>query len=108
MAQKDLETKNAGIYSVLSDTKEKVKMLENELANKETILKDREGLRLENTELRLLTTSQNDKLLRFSKELESTKMEMRNLESLLQLNRTGSKEVNKNKCRNTQWGRTLF
>lgn len=92
VAQKDLETKNAGIYSVLSDTKEKVKMLENELANKETILKDREGLRLENTELRLLTTSQNDKLLRFSKELESTKMEMRNLESLLQLNRTGSKE----------------
>ncbi|XP_078264367.1 coiled-coil domain-containing protein 18 isoform X2 [Rhinoraja longicauda] len=92
VAQKDLETKNAGIYSVLSDTKEKVKMLENELANKETILKDREGLRLENTELRLLTTSQNDKLLRFSKELESTKIEMRNLESLLQRHRTGSKE----------------
>ncbi|XP_051867951.1 coiled-coil domain-containing protein 18 isoform X2 [Pristis pectinata] len=92
VVQKDLEAKNSGLFSVLSDAKEKVKMLENELANKETVLKDREGLRLENAELRLLTTSQNEKMLQFSKELESTKLEMRNLESLLQLHRTGNKE----------------
>ncbi|XP_072918797.1 coiled-coil domain-containing protein 18 isoform X3 [Hemitrygon akajei] len=90
--QRDMEAKSSGFYSVLSDANEKIQMLENELANKETILKDQEGLRLENAELRLLTASQNEKLLQFSKELESTKLEMKNLESLLQLHRTVNKE----------------
>ncbi|XP_067892906.1 coiled-coil domain-containing protein 18 [Heterodontus francisci] len=93
LVQKDLEAKNAGLFSILSDSKEKVKMLESELTNKEAILKDRDALRVENAELRLLTTSQSEKMLQFKKELEVTKLEMRNLESVLQLQRTGSKEA---------------
>ncbi|XP_062920708.1 coiled-coil domain-containing protein 18 isoform X1 [Mobula hypostoma] len=89
---RDMEAKDSELSSELSDAKEKIQMLENELANKEIILKDREGLRLENAELRLLAASQNEKMLQFSKELESTKLEMKNLESLLQLHRTGNKE----------------
>ncbi|XP_069795371.1 coiled-coil domain-containing protein 18 isoform X2 [Narcine bancroftii] len=92
MGQKDLESKNAGLFSILSNANERVKMLENELVNKETVLKDQEGLSRENEDLRLPTTSQNEKVLQLSKELESTKLEMRNLESLLQLHRKGNKE----------------
>ncbi|XP_067846037.1 coiled-coil domain-containing protein 18 isoform X2 [Heptranchias perlo] len=93
VVQKDLETKNAELFSFLSDSKEKVLMLESELAGKEAILKDRDALRVENAELRSLTTSQSEKMLQFNKELEITKLEMRNLESILQLQRKGSKEV---------------
>uniref|UniRef100_UPI00398E3E22 coiled-coil domain-containing protein 18 isoform X2 n=1 Tax=Pristiophorus japonicus TaxID=55135 RepID=UPI00398E3E22 len=93
VVQKELETKNAGLFSILTESKEKIKMLENELADKKTILNDRDTLRVENAELRLLTTCQNDKMLQFNKELEVTKLEMRNLESIIQLQRTGSKEV---------------
>ncbi|XP_041064640.1 coiled-coil domain-containing protein 18 isoform X2 [Carcharodon carcharias] len=93
LVQKDLEAKNTGLFSILSDSKEKIKMLENELADKEAILKDTDALRVENAGLRLLTTSQSEKLLQLNKELEVTKLEMKNLESVLQLQQIENKEI---------------
>ncbi|XP_078416920.1 coiled-coil domain-containing protein 18 isoform X1 [Cetorhinus maximus] len=93
LVQKDLEAKNTGLFSILSDSKEKIKMLENELADKEAILKDTDALRVENAGLRLLTTSQSEKLLQLNKELEVTKLEMKNLESVLQQQQIENKEI---------------
>ncbi|XP_072366608.1 coiled-coil domain-containing protein 18 isoform X2 [Scyliorhinus torazame] len=93
LVQKDLEAKNEGLFSILSDSKEKVKMLESELADKEAVLKDRDALRVENAGLRLLTTSQSEKSLQLNKELEVTKLEMKNLESVLQMQQLKSKEI---------------
>ncbi|XP_048395849.2 coiled-coil domain-containing protein 18 isoform X2 [Stegostoma tigrinum] len=93
LVQKDLEAKNAGLFSILSDSKEKIKMLESELTEKEAILKDRDALRVENAGLRVLITSQSEKLLQVNKELEVTKLEMKNLESVLQLEQTQSEEI---------------
>ncbi|XP_048457655.1 coiled-coil domain-containing protein 18 isoform X1 [Rhincodon typus] len=93
LVQKDLEAKNAGLFSILSDSKEKIKMLESELTDKEAILKDRDALRVENAGLRVLITSQSEKLLQINKELEVTKLEMKNLESVLQLEQTQSEEI---------------
>ncbi|XP_078074972.1 coiled-coil domain-containing protein 18 isoform X2 [Mustelus asterias] len=98
LVQKDLEAKNAGLFSILSDSKENIKMLENELADKEAILKDRDALRVENAGLRSLTTSQSEKLLQLNKELEVTKLEMKNLESVLQLQQIESKEIDNCAC----------
>ncbi|XP_060685944.1 coiled-coil domain-containing protein 18-like isoform X3 [Hemiscyllium ocellatum] len=93
LVQHDLEAKNAGLFSVLSDSKEKIKMLEGELTDKEAILKERDALRVENAGLRGLTTSQSEKLLQVNKELEVAKLEVKNLESVLQVEQTQSEET---------------
>ncbi|XP_043554751.1 coiled-coil domain-containing protein 18 isoform X2 [Chiloscyllium plagiosum] len=93
LVQHDLEAKNAGLFSVLSDSKEKIKMLESELTDKEAILKESDALRVENAGLRGLTTSQSEKLLQVNKELEVAKLEVKNLESILQLDQTQSEEI---------------
>uniref|UniRef100_A0A4W3HIY4 Coiled-coil domain containing 18 n=1 Tax=Callorhinchus milii TaxID=7868 RepID=A0A4W3HIY4_CALMI len=93
VVQKDLEAKNAEMFSLLSHAKEKIVMLERELANKEALLKDRDALRMENVELRSLTACQSDRLLQYCKEVENAKSECRNLESIMQLQRKGNPEV---------------
>ncbi|XP_042191681.1 coiled-coil domain-containing protein 18 isoform X1 [Callorhinchus milii] len=92
VVQKDLEAKNAEMFSLLSHAKEKIVMLERELANKEALLKDRDALRMENVELRSLTACQSDRLLQYCKEVENAKSECRNLESIMQLQRKGNPE----------------
>ncbi|NXP10917.1 CCD18 protein, partial [Thinocorus orbignyianus] len=91
---KTLEAKNAEMVSMLTRSDQKIIELENELSEKEIVLKEKNALISENTELRALTAEQQNRLKSCHQEIEDSREELNILETIIsQLSLSTSEEL---------------
>ncbi|XP_041133018.1 coiled-coil domain-containing protein 18 isoform X1 [Polyodon spathula] len=83
----NMEAEKTELLSALTESNQKISILESELTAKNRILEEKCSLKRENQELRTLTSQQNERLVACQKEIEETQSELASLESILsQLN----------------------
>ncbi|KAF1641972.1 Coiled-coil domain-containing protein 18, partial [Eudyptes chrysocome] len=80
---KTLEAKNAEMISMLTRSDQKIIELESKLSEKEIVLKEKNGLISENTELRALTAQQHNRLKLCQQEIEDSREELNILETII-------------------------
>lgn len=91
---KTLEAKNAEMISMLTRSDQKIVELESKLSEKEIVLKEKNALISENTELRVLTAQQHNRLKLCQQEIEDSREELNILETIIsQLSLSTSEEV---------------
>ncbi|NXT63907.1 CCD18 protein, partial [Chaetops frenatus] len=90
---KILEAKNTEMTSMLGQSDQKIIKLESELSEKELVLKEKNGLIIENEELRALTAQQHNHLKLCRQEIEDSREELNILETIIsQLSLSTSEE----------------
>ncbi|NWU38252.1 CCD18 protein, partial [Hylia prasina] len=90
---KALEAKNTEMTSMLSQSHQKIIKLENELAEKEIVLEEKNDLISENEELRALTAQQHNHLKLCCQEIQDSRKELNILETIIsQLSLSTSEE----------------
>ncbi|NXK04728.1 CCD18 protein, partial [Herpetotheres cachinnans] len=90
---KTLEAKNNEMISMLTQSDQKIIELESELSEKEIVLKEKNVLVSENTELRALTAQQHNRLKLCYQEIEDSREELNILETIIsQLSLSTSEE----------------
>ncbi|NWI47527.1 CCD18 protein, partial [Picathartes gymnocephalus] len=90
---KTLEAKNTEMTSMLGQSDQKIIKLESELSEKELVLKEKNGLIIENEELRALTAQQHNHLKLYRQEIEDSREELNILETIIsQLSLSTSEE----------------
>ncbi|NXW29237.1 CCD18 protein, partial [Phaetusa simplex] len=90
---KTLEAKNIEMVSMLTRSDQKIIELENELSEKEIVLKEKNALISENAELRALTAQQHNRLKLCHQEIEDSREELNILETVIsQLSLSTSEE----------------
>ncbi|MGH0169223.1 UNVERIFIED_CONTAM: hypothetical protein FKN15_056535 [Acipenser sinensis] len=83
----NMEAEKMELLSALTESNQKISILESELTAKDKILEEKGSLKRENQELRTLTTQQSERLVECQREIEETQSELASLESILsQLN----------------------
>ncbi|XP_058887557.1 coiled-coil domain-containing protein 18-like isoform X1 [Acipenser ruthenus] len=83
----NMEAEKTELLSALTESNQKISILESELTAKDKILEEKGSLKRENQELRTLTTQQSERLVECQREIEETQSELASLESILsQLN----------------------
>ncbi|XP_074895089.1 coiled-coil domain-containing protein 18 isoform X3 [Buteo buteo] len=80
---KTLEAKNTDVVSMLTRSDQKIIELENELGEKEIVLKEKNALISENAELRALTAQQHNCLKLYHQEIEDSREELNILETII-------------------------
>ncbi|XP_074118811.1 coiled-coil domain-containing protein 18 isoform X2 [Sminthopsis crassicaudata] len=75
--------KNSEIMSQLTESKQNILKLENELEDKEEILREKLALVNENRELKVLITKQNERLSLCQSEIEDSRQELSSLEMII-------------------------
>uniref|UniRef100_A0A8C0B1J0 Coiled-coil domain containing 18 n=1 Tax=Buteo japonicus TaxID=224669 RepID=A0A8C0B1J0_9AVES len=80
---KTLEAKNTDVVSMLTRSDQKIIELENELGEKEIVLKEKNALISENAELRALTAQQHNRLKLYHQEIEDSREELNILETII-------------------------
>ncbi|XP_052658393.1 coiled-coil domain-containing protein 18 isoform X4 [Harpia harpyja] len=91
---KTLEAKNTDVVSMLTRSDQKIIELESELSEKEIVLKEKNALISENTELRALTAQQHNRLKLYHQEIEDSREELNILETIIsQLSLSTSEEL---------------
>ncbi|NXN55603.1 CCD18 protein, partial [Rynchops niger] len=80
---KTLEAKNIEMVSMLTRSDQKIIELENELSEKEIVLKEKNALISENAELRALTAQQHNRLKLCHQEIEDSREELNILETII-------------------------
>uniref|UniRef100_A0A8B9S1B3 Coiled-coil domain containing 18 n=1 Tax=Accipiter nisus TaxID=211598 RepID=A0A8B9S1B3_9AVES len=80
---KTLEAKNTDVVSMLTQSDQKIIELENELSEKEIVLKEKNALISENAELRALTAQQHNCLKLYHQEIEDSREELNILETII-------------------------
>ncbi|NXI39469.1 CCD18 protein, partial [Galbula dea] len=91
---KTLEAKNTEMLSMLTRSDQKIIELENELSEKEMVLKEKNALVSENTELRALTAQQHNHLKLCHQEIEDSREELNILKTIIsQLSLNTSEEI---------------
>ncbi|NXV48962.1 CCD18 protein, partial [Uria aalge] len=90
---KTLGAKNIEMVSMLTRSDQKIIELENELSEKEIVLKEKNALISENAELRALTAQQHNRLKLCRQEIEDSREELNILETIIsQLSLSTSEE----------------
>ncbi|PKU48147.1 coiled-coil domain-containing protein 18 [Limosa lapponica baueri] len=90
---KTLEAKNAEMVSMLTRSDQRIIELENELSEKEIVLKEKNALISENADLRALTAQQQSRLKLCHQEIENSREELNILETIIsQLSLSSSEE----------------
>ncbi|NXJ33396.1 CCD18 protein, partial [Ciconia maguari] len=80
---KTLEAKNTEMVSMLTWSDQKIIELESELSEKEIVLREKNALISENTELRALTAQQHNRLKLCHQEIEDSRGELNVLETII-------------------------
>ncbi|NXA08925.1 CCD18 protein, partial [Sapayoa aenigma] len=89
---KTLKAKNTEMISMLSQSDQKIIKLENELSDKEIVLKEKNALLSENAELRALTAQQHNQLKLCHQEIEDSREELSILETIISQLSSGASE----------------
>ncbi|XP_023359149.1 coiled-coil domain-containing protein 18 isoform X1 [Sarcophilus harrisii] len=80
---RNMVLKNSEIMSQLTESKQNILKLENELEDKEEILREKLALVNENRELKVLITKQNERLSLCQSEIEDSRQELSSLEMII-------------------------
>ncbi|XP_072500126.1 coiled-coil domain-containing protein 18 isoform X3 [Notamacropus eugenii] len=80
---RNMVLKNSEIMSQLTESKQNILKLESELEDKEEILREKLALVNENRELKVLITKQNERLSLCQREIEDSRQELNNLETII-------------------------
>ncbi|XP_007934314.1 coiled-coil domain-containing protein 18 [Orycteropus afer afer] len=78
-----MAVKNSEVVAQLTESRQNVLKLESELQDKEEVLREKFSIMNENKELKLRITTQNERLDLCHQEIESSRVELRNLEKII-------------------------
>ncbi|XP_018886210.4 coiled-coil domain-containing protein 18 isoform X1 [Gorilla gorilla gorilla] len=78
-----MAVKNSEVMAQLTESRQSILKLESELENKDEILRDKFSLMNENQELKVRVAAQNERLDLCQQEIESSRVELRNLEKII-------------------------
>uniref|UniRef100_G3RKR9 Coiled-coil domain containing 18 n=1 Tax=Gorilla gorilla gorilla TaxID=9595 RepID=G3RKR9_GORGO len=78
-----MAVKNSEVMAQLTESRQSILKLESELENKDEILRDKFSLMNENRELKVRVAAQNERLDLCQQEIESSRVELRNLEKII-------------------------
>lgn len=78
-----MAVKNSEVMTQLTESRQSILKLENELEDKDEILRENFSVMNENRELKIRIATQNERLDLCQQEIESSRVELRNLEKIM-------------------------
>lgn len=78
-----MAVKNSEVMAQLTESRQSILKLENELEDKKEVLREKFSLMNENRELKLRVAAQNERLDLCQQEIESSRVELRSLEKVM-------------------------
>lgn len=89
-----MEAKNSEMESLQKHSQQKIQFLESRLQEQDRMLEEENGLIKENADLKALVAEQKDQLQSCQQDIETSKIELKTLESVIsQLSQSSQKEV---------------